>query len=375
MAAHSKIGASSYHRWSVCPGSVKLCEKAPNLSSKYADEGTLAHEIAAAMLLGTYSEEDVIVEPEPEMLEAVKVYVDFVIGLRPTATKILVEHQFNLSAIYPGLFGTADAVLYHADKKLLRVIDYKHGAGIAVEVLEDGEANLQLVYYALGALVSLKLPVDHVEITIVQPRCPHPNGPIRSHLFNAIELLDFATDLIEAAKRTEEPSAPLVPGDHCGFCNAKGMCPKLHEKSLQLAQEVFSPQLSYDPKKLSETLSMLDAVEAWVKGVREFAYAEAQHGRPPPGWKLVQKRATRKWKDEEEARRKLIAKADLNYETAMTLPELKSPAQIEKLIDKKHKPLLEELVVSVSSGVTLAPETDKRPAISAAPKDVFEVLN
>ena len=45
--AHSKIGASSKDRWSQCPGSVRLSEGIPSISSAYAEEGTLAHSLAA----------------------------------------------------------------------------------------------------------------------------------------------------------------------------------------------------------------------------------------------------------------------------------------------------------------------------------------
>ena len=47
---HSKIGASSMYRWSKCPGSVRLCEGIVAPQSKYAEEGTKAHEIAASWL-------------------------------------------------------------------------------------------------------------------------------------------------------------------------------------------------------------------------------------------------------------------------------------------------------------------------------------
>lgn len=46
----------------------------------------------------------------------------------------------------------------------------------------------------------------------------------------------------------------------------------------------------------------------------------------------------------------------------MTEPELKSPAQVEKLLPKEHKKILESLTVSVSSGLTLVPVSDKRQA-------------
>ena len=180
----------------------------------------------------------------------------------------------------------------------------------------------------------------------------------------AIDLIDFAADIYYAAKRTEDPDAPLVPGDHCRFCPGAGTCPAIHKKALALAKTEFTPALSYDPVKLSETLNMLPAMEAWIKSVREFAYREADHGRVPPGFKLVAKRATRKWKLHEDE----IASALFNANVPLDLvfeKKLLSPAQIEKFLSKDQKKVLQSLVSAESSGSTLAPETDKRPALTA----------
>jgi len=49
---HSPIGASSMHRWSVCPGSVRLSSNVPSVSSSYADEGTEAHAWLAKVIAG-----------------------------------------------------------------------------------------------------------------------------------------------------------------------------------------------------------------------------------------------------------------------------------------------------------------------------------
>jgi hypothetical protein len=72
MSGHSRIGASSMHRWATCPGSVRLSKDMPNISSSYAEEGTRAHELAELILTG----KDVPGDVDPEMLEAVMVYVD-----------------------------------------------------------------------------------------------------------------------------------------------------------------------------------------------------------------------------------------------------------------------------------------------------------
>lgn len=56
-------------------------------------------------------------------------------------------------------------------------------------------------------------------------------------------------------------------------------------------------------------------------------------------------------------------------------PSIKSPAQIEKLLDKNQKKKLEDLVVAESSGATLVPESDKRPSIRTNPTEEFKTIN
>lgn len=370
--AHSKIGASSMHRWAECPGSVRLSEGLESKQSKYAEEGTKAHELASRLLLN----EPITEHTDDEMWDAVRVYVDYVESLKAEFPDhlLLVEHGFDLEKVHPGLFGTADCVFYARATKQLFVVDYKHGAGIPVEVLEEGKPNPQLLYYGLGAMMTLEdLEVGEVNLVIVQPRCNHVDGPVRSHAFDAFEMLGFTMDLIDFAKATEAPDAPLKSGDHCRFCPADGICPLLKEKALEVAKLEFGPQLSYDPEKLSDTLDMLDRVEAWAKSVREFAYAEANHGRIPPRYKLVAKRATRKWRDEDAAIDELILGAGLERADILET-KLRSPAQIEKLLKKDQKPLLESLVFAVSSGASLVPETDPRAPLKLDAKSEFEVI-
>lgn len=357
LPVHSKIGASSYDRWGKslggCPGSVRESLNVEKTTSEYAEEGTRAHELAYAILNGgVYGDND-------EMNAAVEVYVDYVGKLHcdyPNAWRRF-EQKFDLTKYYPGLYGTADCVFYIEASKRLIVVDYKHGAGVPVEPRE----NPQLMYYGLGAMHALGLPVSSVELVIVQPRCHHHEGPIRTWKTDSWRLLDFVADLIDDAKATEDPSAPLIPGDHCRWCPAKPKCPALRAKALALAEQTFSPLTAYSPDRLSETLGMLNAMETWIKGVREFAYREAEQGRPPPGWKLVDKRANRKWRDdinEDNLARNLGLKQPEIYDT-----KLKSPAQVEKMLSPAGKAVFDQFITKESSGKTLVPDTDKRSSV------------
>lgn len=378
--AHSKIGASSYYRWKACPGSVRLSEGVPNQSSPYAQEGTVAHDLAAEMLEDFFFKKGKpLIPPQysAENMEAIKVYIDYVKSeakngfCNASEGHILIEQRFQLESIHPDLFGTSDCTLYFPREKKLKVIDYKHGAGIAVDV----ENNLQLQYYGLGALLSVNLPVETVELCIVQPRCDHPDGRIRNWSFNAIELLDFAADLKRDAKATEDPNAKINPGTHCRFCPAAAanVCPALREKALAVAKSEFGPVDKYDPARLKEALDILPILESWVKQVREFAYGEACHGRTPEGYKLVEKRAMRKWRvSEKEVVDELLTFVPDG--TEIYKKSLLSPAQIEKQLKKDDKKTLANLIVKESSGHTLVQNSDKRPAVFLDAKHDFKPI-
>lgn len=351
--AHSTLGASTSDRWGNCPGSVRLSVGIESKTSVYAEEGTFAHEVAQVFL----STGGWLVRADEEMVANVKVYTDL-IHAESKGGKLFVEQRLDLSSIHPKMFGTADAVIYYEQQKLLRVYDLKYGQGHVVDVKD----NPQLKYYALGAMLMLNLPVETVETVIVQPRAFHADGPIRRQSYDAFDMLDFSADLAALAKRTEDPNAPLVSGDHCRWCPAAGICPKLREQAALAAKEEFSPAKPYDPARLSEVLNWLDVFEAWAKSVRAFAYAEAEAGRTPPGHKLVQKRAIRKWLGGVDA--DMLAK-EFGIDRGLFLEiELKSPPAAEKLLTKAQKPLLEEFILKASSGLALVSDSDPRPAVA-----------
>lgn len=246
MTAHAVLGASSMYRWAACPGSVRLCADIHNYESSYAAEGSDAHALAAYLLTHGREAKNLVgclmhlegreFFVSQDMADAVDIYCD---AVEATPGTLHIEKKFDLSSVYPGCFGTADAVKWDDKTKTLTVMDYKHGAGTPVAV----KGNVQLRYYATGALLALGYPAEKVKLVIVQPRCKHADGVIRSEIIDALDLLDFCADLVAAAKATEEPNAPLVSGSHCFFCPAYRAknCPALEKKAQDNAKKVFTP--------------------------------------------------------------------------------------------------------------------------------------
>lgn len=114
-------------------------------------------------------------------------------------------------------------------------------------------------------------------------------------------------------------------------------------------------------QQLAEIMPKLDLVEDWIGAVRTYAQQLLEQGQEVPGYKLVEKRANRTWIDEAAATKMLAEHGDAIYAPR----ELKSPAQMEKTLGKRVFSTYEPtLVVKRSSGVTMAPAHDPRPAVA-----------
>lgn len=410
MRKHSKLGASSAERWMNCPGSVALIDRVGvKATSAYADEGTAAHELGETCLADIVAPHDLIGrsitvnreiedgsgtrtesstwEVTEEMADAVKVYVDYVEERNMANGKCqrLLEQTFDVSHLSPGMFGSADCVLIGVDGgAVLEVIDYKHGAGVVVDV----EDNEQLMYYAYGAYHSLakeaRRGLRKVMLTVVQPRAK-TGEKIKSITYTVVDVLEFATRLQDAAARTLAPDAPLVPGDWCRWCAAKGECPGLRRQATEIAgiafddnnqliesPEIIAPQ-RVSPEDIARFLDASEVVKMWMDAVWERAMQMAQSGSPPPGWVLVEKRGTRRWNQIKEleawVQGDLKMPAEVLYET-----DLRSPAKLEKLLPKEHREKMNEFTITMSSGNTLAREGTKRKVISTGAADVFDTI-
>ena len=131
-----------------------------------------------------------------------------------------------------------------------------------------------------------------------------------------------------------------------------------------------SQLIELDTVQMSELLQSADLLELWLKDIRALAHQVLEKGGKVPGYKLVAKRSTRQWVDEAKAL------AELGGTVSMYKPmELASPAQVEKLLKKEGKELPKELVVSISSGNTMASEEDPRPAVVLIGQQLTAALN
>lgn len=351
MGEHVRMGGSGAGRLIACPGSVRLSEGIERPHSHYATEGTEAHELAEKILLHQEPEK----AKEHPAYNDIMVYVDFIQSLKGER---YIEVPVTLEAIQPPeeMKGTADCVIVDGDT--LHVIDYKHGKGIPVEI----EGNAQLRYYALAAVLTLNVQVSTLKMTIVQPRCHHKDGAIRSETISFLELVDFGLKLMEAAHEAVKSKKPRMnAGTHCRWCAAAGVCPVFAETANEVAQTTFTEVLpppvdTLTNEQIGDVLDRLPVLEDWIKQVRAIASRKVESGEDVPGWKLVAKKGNRKWKNEDAVVE--WAKSNGYDEDHLYDKKLKSVAQLEKVVGKKNLDV--ELFHSPSTGTTLVPFHDGR---------------
>lgn len=398
---HSRLGPSSAERWMACPGSATLVEQVPAGEEKeYQHEGNMAHALADYCLKERISPTSEYADVftyggEPytgEMREAVGLFYDTVMSVYEAlreqggdAVTIWTETRVTLEKLNPPepMYGTADAIIVAPG--YLHVFDLKYGRGVTVHATTP-----QVGYYALGAMLQFAaMPIDatprealdhalaqfkQVHVTIVQPR---QGDAVRTETMqqdydsDTIDvgesyLAQFATVLLMAAERAHAEGASLIAGEQCRLCPAKAFCPALKEYAVgTLVKARVSTVGPPDVATLSldqaaEYLTKVPVLQAWAKALQERVDVALRAGETVPGFKLVEKRARREWLPGAEEAKPVLKLGQEAYEE----PELKSPAQMEKMLGKKQfAATMGELVIKRSTGTTVVPDSDPRPAV------------
>jgi len=292
---------------------------------------------------------------------------------------LLVEQKVKPLDERDDIYGTADAIVWQPFGEVI-IHDFKYGAGVTIEHIENDQART----YGLGALRAIGGPEDAETVTMVitQPRARHSDGPVRSEQIDARELWAWRQELLADAACTDDPKAPLIPGDWCRstFCPLAGVCPAIRERALAAAQVDFDdlPEnpaehartlvSKIDTEKLGKMLATVPILKALISEVEGLALRTLGRGEEVPGYKLVRKRANRHWRDEKALRDEIEAEILLGViarDEAFKI-ELRSPAQLEKKLGKSWA---ETRWVKPEGGVTIAPDSDPRPGVTSIPAE------
>ena len=369
---HALLSASASSRWLNCPPSAKLCDKYEDKSSDYAAEGTDAHSLCEFRLkqaLGIKAEDPIkdLSWYNEEMEDCAAGYTSFVIEQLQNAKincldpVVLIEQKVDFSRWVPDGFGTADCIII-ADK-VLTICDYKHGCGVEV----DAEENTQMMCYALGALELFDCiyDIDSVSMTIYQPRREN----ISTYTLSKDNLYKWAEEFLKPrAELAFSGKGKFQCGEWCRFCKAKHECRARAEENLKLAQLEFKlPPLLTD-EEIEDVLSQVDSLVSWASDIKEYALQQAISGKEWTGWKVVEGRSNRKYKNDEVVAAKVTEAGFNPYEK-----KLLGITAMQKLLGKsRFEELLSSYIEKPQGKPTLVPESDKRPAMNTAKNDFTE---
>jgi len=362
---HSPLGASGAERWMNCPGSVALLnllgEEDTSDEPDYRREGVAMHEAAAHALeqhpgldawelVGMTFNDTVMT---PELCDPLQIYLDYCRSLDGFS---YVEYPIS-SPVHPQFYGTLD---FGCLGDTLEIVDLKGGMGIMVEI----EDNPQIKYYAFGLIDGTERNGRRgfaddmiVGLTIVQPRGFHSDGPVRRWETTVGAIKAWVHDELVPAMRATEYDQTLTVGEWCRFCPAKLVCPMLTSlfQAAALANTQHLPDTS--DEMIGRNFTLAAGVKHYVKALELEAYNRAMRGKTIPGGKLVHKKANRVWKE---------GAAGMFMERfgpeAMTEPEFKTPAQMEKVPAAKE--LVKEFAFTPTSGLTFVLETATGQAVT-----------
>ena len=421
MTSHTSRSPSKRHRWGVCPGSVREEAKYPEQrESAAAIDGTHSHTllehcikvylIDPILMIGVkMKDHDGAFIVDTARAKRVKVAIDYIksrVAEFNSLCEVITEQRVD-PEWFTGrkdLGGTVDVQIHGPG--VLEIIDYKDGMGLV-----EAKDNPQLEQYAIGVLAGFKLgvnvpeqyPFKTIRMTIIQPKLMVRGLPAVSFWEVPVaHLLDRVTVLTRQARATDDPDAPLVPGEsQCKFCRAKGSCSALADNVMKEVGIMFQPVVSQtldvaqqsadkDPSTMSDDqlrqiLEAAPLMRQLLEGVEKEAQRRLEAGLPVPGFKLVNGRGSRVWTLPEEEMAEKLVKMGIP-KTAVYETKLVSPAKAEKLTWEKRdgtkvslterqlKRMEQEYVAKLAGKLTVVPESDSRPAVTLNAAPLFSAV-
>lgn len=388
MSFHYKFGGSTAKRTLNCPGWAALASTIhrEDKGSPAADRGTMLHTCCEILEDEGIEYEELIARKvtyndftiTPELLEekvipAFEALEDFIEDNE--LVEVITEELLEYSEV---IGGTPDILAY--SQQIVACADYKFGDGVMVYA-EENDQMYFCVWLALhNDIFKVDLDPDmEVKFAIIQPSDKREETlDVWTTTIEKVE--EFGERFLDAVSIAEDskPGENLCGGDWCKFCPGAAICPEKGQKAMKALALIDHKELTVNNTDLiipvldlSQALKLAAELEPWIKDVRAFAFKELEAGIDVTDYKLVPKRATRKWIDPEATAEYL--KRKFKAKNAMVSSVI-SPAQAEKVSKKLKIPIrMKGLTVSESSGSTMVPASDKREAI-VTQKAISETL-
>ena len=360
---HATLSASGSAKWLNCPASVKAEQAYPNTTSPFAQEGTLAHEVADLCLKNKVDAEHYLGKEitgqviEQEMVRYVQDYLDYVRSYETGNSTLFTEERVDFSNVVPSGFGTMDSAVLDYNTGICHIFDLKYGKGVEVSAVENTQGQL----YAIGLYNELAFMGDikAFRIHIVQPRLYN-----FSHWDITVDdLIKFSEYVKDRANLALSPKAPYQAGEkQCQWCRAKADCKALAKfteniitsqfDNLDDVNNIVDNKLTDKDKKL--ILDNKSLIESFLKSVESHVFERLKAGEKFQGYKLVEGRSIRKWKDDAETSLYAIIGNEAYTQKLITITEAQK---------KLGKDMVDQLAYKPQGKLTLAKESDKRKAV------------
>lgn len=380
--AHAKLSASGAKQWLNCPPSIKASEGVGDKTSVFAEEGTFAHELSELYFshkfecLSDFEFNKSFKKYEKnkyysaELREYVEQYVDAVEEKynealsRDSNVVAMFETRLDLGKYVPESFGTGDVIIFSGG--VLEIIDLKFGKGVEV----SAENNPQLRLYGLGAYELLRLLEDihTVKMTIIQPRLDN----FSSEQLSVKELVKWGSEYVKPrAELAFKGKGDFKAGEHCRFCKVRHTC---RTRAVSILDTPDKPAHLLSDSEIAELLYKIPDIKKWVDELETYALDQMiSKGKNYEGWKLVEGRSRRMLTDT-RAVQQILEKEGYDSDK-ITKTELLSLTKLEKAIGKKKFNALVGAYIDKPKGkLTLAQQSDKRPAFKQSAEDDFDKL-
>ena len=352
--AHAIVTASGFDRWYHCTAAPRFEEQFPDGSSVYADEGTLAHAVCelhgkkkfTVMTKRKFNADlKKLMANElwsEEMLKTAAFYVDFLTEKAnefQSMPQVFFETRVDLTEYIPEGFGTCDCIM--AGDDVLRITDYKHGKGVPVSSVNNGQMRL----YALGALKYLYPiygdTIKRVCTAIVQPRITED---VTEEWLSVDDLKAWGETVKPKAQAAFFGMGTFEPGEWCRFCKGKAQCRARAGYNAGFEQFINKAPANAPVVKPGKDPCLSDAEVAdllaraadladWYEDLQSYATEAILAGREIPGYKVIEGQRKRMFTDNEKALEKM---REQGYDDAILFErKQKTLAQMEEITGKK----------------------------------------
>ena len=419
MTTHVLLSPSRRPRFKLCPGSVREEARYPDESGAAAINGTHTHSVLEHCLKNGVADALTLVSQkmtdhegefaiDRDRAQRVNVALQYVRG-RVTeigaGVRVLTESRVDPAPLVgrSDMSGTVDVQIHWPGG--VEIIDYKDG----MNPVEPDDPQLE--QYAVGVIASGQHDLAmEIRLTVIQPKIAFKGlSAVRSKSFAMDHVLQWARDLKQEGAAVDDPNAPLIAGEkQCRYCRHRGACTARASTAMEGIGMMFSSvekpmnpvvpvvgELSQqavnkdpatmDSQQIREALEAAPLIRQFLESVEKEAERRLLGGERVPGLKLVNGRGSRKWNLDDDGIAEKLKKMGIPKD-AVYKQIVISPAQAEKvtwtkrdgtvmqLTERQIKRMDQEYVTHMTGKLTVALESDSRPAVTTDASPLFKAV-